>query len=212
MIPAFVRAELRARDPDAARGFYQRLLGYEPRISRLPERAVARGAPPHWLGHVAVAEPAAVAARFFAAGGAPLGPPQADGTVVLRDPFGAVLALCPPADGDGRVAWHDLHVADRARALALYGEILGWRGREDGRFAWSADGPPVGAVYASATSPEVHPHWAFHFAVDDLDAALALVRASGGVVIRELTLDDGTRVAPCEDPEGAELALRSTVG
>lgn len=122
----FRRYELRTSDLDAARAFYAEVLGSEfwgsdVSLIALPERAAARGAPPHWLGYIAVADVAArrEAARheqaaheaahstaaaveaagkqLVAQGAQQLGPIQrsSDGVelAVLRDPFGAVLGL-----------------------------------------------------------------------------------------------------------------------
>jgi len=126
----FRRYELRTSDLVGARAFYAEVLGSQfwgPDVAliALPERAAARGAPPHWLGHIVVAdatathEPAAhpsvasveaAAQQLVARGAQQLGPLQraTDGAelAVLRDPFGAVLGLChEAASADGvRVA------------------------------------------------------------------------------------------------------------
>src|SRR5678815_2212963 len=99
----FCRYELRTKDVDGARAFYTDLLGRpfwaDPiGIVPLPERAAARGAPSHWLGHLGVDEVEDTLQRFVAKGGEQLGPivTAPDGNTkqaTLRDPSGAVLAL-----------------------------------------------------------------------------------------------------------------------
>src|SRR5690242_15876202 len=93
--PRFEHFELRTIDPNAARGFYERVVRAEfwgPRssVSSLPERALALGAKPHWVGHIGVDDPLAVAARLVERGGQQLGPTLRDAAgapyVFLRDP------------------------------------------------------------------------------------------------------------------------------
>jgi hypothetical protein len=54
----------------------------------------------------------------------------------------------------------------------------------------------------------MNPHWMFNFRVDDIEAAVLAARASGGVVVDQLALPDGDRIAVCDDPQGAAFALR----
>jgi len=164
----FQRYELRTTDLEGARAFYAKVLGShfwgsDVALISLPERAAARGAPPHWLGHIVVpgatatheqaAHPAvagieAAANQLVARGAQALGPVQRgnDGELaVLRDPFGAVLALRHEAanvestvgvagtagvEGTAArgtsVAWHQLHTREREQALAWYGSLFGW--------------------------------------------------------------------------------------
>ncbi|MFY0540736.1 VOC family protein [Nannocystis pusilla] len=85
--------ELRTTDPAAARTFYVdavglvvaagdarwRLRSDGPELGEfatLPAQAAARGAPAHWLGHLAVADVPAAVQRFVALGASPLGPVQ----------------------------------------------------------------------------------------------------------------------------------------
>jgi len=223
----FCRIELRTTDVPAARGFYRALLNDEGTdIVPLPAEAIARGARPHWLGHLGVADVEGLARAFVAAGATVLGPirPSATGgaVAILRDPGGAVVALAtpPPASVRADVVWHSLNTADLARATASYCGLLGWRlteavdlgpyGRHH-RFAWSPGGASVGSVGSMADiagRPGVHPHWLFHFRVAALGPALAVVRAAGGLVLDPVTLPNGTRVAVCDDPQGAAFALQ----
>ena len=224
--------ELRTTDVAAAAAFYADVLDVEVRdgtlfrgerpvaaLSALPERARAAGAPANWLGHIVVADVDAAARAMLGRGGEPLGPPRPAGAplALLRDPFGAVLALSSTPARTDLVAWHELHCRDRAAALVVYGALFGWRATERldfglaagpyQTFAW-ADGPPVGAMLDSARSPHVHTHWEFYFRVADLDAAIARARARGANVFQgPLPFVDGARIASCEDPQGAAFSL-----
>lgn len=241
---AFGWYELRTLDPQAAARFYCAVLELQQRdepdrrlllagtkpaaavaeITVLPERARARGAPPHWLGHLSVPDVDAAALRLLALGGQALGPalPRRSGAkvAVLKDPFGAVLALTSQvaSRAPALVAWHEHYSPDHARAGALYADLFGWQLTDTvqvprfgayQRFAFGEAGPDVGGMTSTAQAPQVHPQWCLHFCVTDLDAALARLRAAGGATIGEpLQLASGARVAPCEDAQGAAFALR----
>jgi hypothetical protein len=233
--------ELRTTAPAAARAFYAEAVGLDledapdrvvwrsggllvGEVTPLPAQAAARGAPPHWLGHVGVADVDATTRRFVDAGAERLGPPrrsaEGDAIVALRDPFGAVVALTSRAApaGPGGPAWHELHTADHRRAWSTYNALFGWRATgaldlgpplgEYGLFAWSGADRDAGGMLSSARLPGVHPHWLFYFGVDDLDRRLARVVARGGRALQgPLAGPSGGRVVPCEDPQGAAFAL-----
>ena len=220
----FCRIALRTTDVPAARLFYRALLGDDgAEIVPLAAEAIARGARPHWLGHLGVADVESVARAFVEQGATRLGPTRAGadgGTVaILRDPGDAIVALATPSSAPVRpdVVWHSLNTADLARATASYCALMGWQltqaaelgplGRHH-RFAWSPGGLSVGSMADLAGRPGVHPHWLFHFRVAALEPALVTVRAAGGLALDPVTLPDGTRLAVCDDPQGAAFALQ----
>ena len=217
----FVRYELRTTDTDSAREFYETLLG--PRFWRdaidvvpLPRQAAARGAPPHWLGHIGVDDVVGTALRFESHSGTQLRPG------LIRDPFGALVALTATSQilEDDRVAWHVLHTRDERRSFSLYADLFGWEpvealdlGPRLGRhqtFAWSASGATVGSTADTARMPHVHPQWLFFFRTPDLARSLATVRSLGGLAFEATETPSGDLVAPCDDPQGAAFALFST--
>jgi predicted enzyme related to lactoylglutathione lyase len=147
-MPHIFRLELRTTDLAGARVFYRGVLG-ERRLdlAPLPPEAAARGAVPHWLAHLGVADVEATARAFVERGAARLGPthPTATGVrALLRDPGGAVVALASEPDAPPTSEWHLLCTADLARTVACYCEVLGWSptGRPD--FAWRPGGASVG--------------------------------------------------------------------
>jgi len=226
----FCRYTLRTSDVQAARSFYQDLLGarlFEGGIDiePLPAQAAARGAPSHWLGMIGVDELIPTLHRFVQSGATQLGPaphpsdphPRA----ILRDPFGAVVALTHAARGSSnRVAWHLLNAQDEARALALYANLFGWTALEaldldsDGgrqvTFAWDATARPIGSTTNMARLPHIHPQWLFFFSTEHLEESLPRVRSLGGTTVDAVPTPAGDRVAACEDPQGAAFALFQT--
>jgi uncharacterized protein len=220
----FFHQVLRTTDVASARGFYAAVLGDErAEIVALHEQALARGAKPHWLAMVAVADVGAALTAFVARGATQLGPKwlNADGleVAVMRDPGGAIVAVGEPPDGwaaaGPKVVWRLLNTPDVERARANYEALFGWRFLEVvelpglgtfQQFAWES-GPAAGAMTDIAERPSIHPHWLLHFAVERLEPALAAVDALGGTRAPLVSLPNGGRVAVCDDPQGAAFAL-----
>lgn len=230
---ALGRVELRAKDPDAALGFYGAVLsldaldgalgrGGEPwlHVGALPAQAAARGAPPHWLTHVCVDDVDAWAERLASRGATRLGPTtRGPGDVVravLRDPTGAVMCVGAPSRPSPAVAFRVYRAHDVDVGFRFYEGAFGWaRGddltagvaREPG-FAFSvAGGAPDGVAISNAASPGVHAQWLHCFRVADLDRALAEVRSRGGVTLPVSSLPSGARLASCDDPHGGAFGL-----
>lgn len=223
----FFQVTLRTSAVDAARRFYEAILGGQSLdVVKLHEQAVARGALPHWLGFIEVGDVDRATAAFVERGAAPLGAkwvnPVGLEASVIRDPGGALVALAKPPPGDAaprlgpQVAWCALNTSDPARAQANYGALFGWAfgpTEELERlgpfvpFAWKTGGPPVGSVSGLEGRPNVHPHWLFHFRVGELGAALDVVRAGRGTVLGPFTGPGGGQLAVCEDPQGAAFGL-----
>lgn len=223
----FTRYELRTTHPDAARSFYAQLLGHE-RVVIWPlhEQARARGAVPHWLGYISVAENSALeqmGKRFVERGAVQLGPTlvtQDRGHIlVLRDPGGAIVALNDTSLplGDPIVAWHVLNTNDVAAAIRNYRELFAWAVDESAAigphgafygFSWpDAPSGHVGAFADIAGRSGVHPHWLFFFAVKDLDSALTLIHNAGGTATEPFPGPKGARLSVCEDQQGAAFGL-----
>lgn len=225
----FFRYFLRTTDVEGARAFYRALLGdVALAIFPLHEQALARGAPPHWLGCIDVGDDVErAAAAFIERGASALAPiwTQPDGlkAAVMRDPGGAVVALARPSASAARaqnppVVWHLLHTHDLARAVSNHRELFGWDFREPvdlgtlgsaHPFAWGPGLPPVGSMIDVSLHPTAHPHWLFRFAVGDVDQAIATVRARGGTTLDPIRLPSGQRMVVCEDGQGAAFALSS---
>jgi hypothetical protein len=229
----FCRYALRTTDLDAARKFYSEAIGLELPNGKseassleawpLHERARANGAPAHWLGQISVDDVEGSAARLVELGGERLGPAvrTADGThyATLRDPFGAVVAVRARGESlsDDPIAWHQLHTRDAERAWQVYSELFGWVHTETldvpdpvggyRLFAWSDAGKSMGSIGNTGRRDGVHPHWLFYLPIADIDAAVDRVRSLGGKAMDPITLPDGSRLAACDDPQGAAFGL-----
>jgi len=184
-------------DPDGAQAFYAQ-LGITMSPLPLPAPARAAGAPSHWMGFAVTAiEPAT--AHLEGRGARRLGP-AVGGVQRFRDPQGAVFSLAAKAEESRvTVAHTTLNTRDVTAAYTTYAPIFGWPEAKptDGAIAL-----PGATILPSATRPEVHVHWLFAFAIDDLDAALVTASEAGARYVERTT--EG---AYLEDPQGAVFAL-----
>ncbi|OJH34847.1 VOC family protein [Cystobacter ferrugineus] len=226
----FFKLQLRTTNVPAARAFYSALFGEgaaNADIVPLPEQAIARGAPAHWLGYVGVEDVDEAVRSFVGRGATQLGPthPTNDGgrVAILRDPGGATFAVATaPATTRAlqpEVVWQQLYAANVQQTAASYCDLFGWRlsDRRDlgalgvhQEFTWRSDEPSAGSVVDVAGLKGVHSHWLFHFRVAALAPAMEVVRKAGGVVIGPMELPNGDRIAVCEDPQRAAFALRES--
>jgi uncharacterized protein len=232
----FFRYALRTTNLVAAREFYAEAIGLvlpdgmaagsALEAWPLHERALARGAPPHWLGQLAVDDVDSMVERLVGRGSDLLAPSMQgrDGTAfaTLRDPFGDLIGVRGRggSNNDAPVVWHQLHTRDVEGAWALYHELFGWALKQTldvsepvggyRLFAWNEEGAPVGGMGNTARWPGVHTHWLFYLPVVDIDEAAARVRALGGTAMEPIALPGGMRLVTCEDPQGAAFGLAQT--
>jgi predicted enzyme related to lactoylglutathione lyase len=191
----FFQYELRTTDTAGARTFYGGLFDIDFSITQLPEAAIARGARPHLLGHLGPSDIDTTAAQFLNAGGTQLGP-RREIDVVIRDPFGAILALSPRS-AEPDAVWHVHHGPDAIRSSAFYRQLLGRM--------------PANTVFVDQ-QPGVHPQWLHFFRVAHLDTAIAYVRKQGGLPLEPTRIHSGQTFVPCDDPQGAAFGLYSEPG
>jgi predicted enzyme related to lactoylglutathione lyase len=227
MVPArFFHLQLRTHDVEEARSFYAAVLGDGARdVARLPEQAVARGAPPHWLGHLEVEDVDDAVAAFVKRGAMALGPKRVDTNgleaAVVREPGGAVVALAKAQEREPRgteAVWYQLNTIDVDRAMDDYRTLFGWSfGAPLDRgelgvfhpFAWRRGDPPVGWMTDIFGRAGRHAHWLFHFRISAMEPALAAVRDGGGYVVGPFELGPGERLAVCDDSQSAAFAIRA---
>jgi uncharacterized glyoxalase superfamily protein PhnB len=175
----------------------------------------SRGGPSQSL-RLEVGDPDAVVDRALAAG-ARLDRPVADSpygrTGVVLDPSGhrwmvsreAPAAAPPVPPRPGEVVYTSVWTPDVARAAEFYAAVLGWT---------IEPGPDAGGRRVTNLPTPLGLHdgersTAFLcFAVPDVDAAVALVRAAGGTADEPVDQAWG-RVADCFDDQGLPFALHT---
>lgn len=203
--------------PDMPRGevFYSAVLGW-PFRGALPTVGMRGGVtePTLFLCH-AVDDIAAAVAKVRAIGGE-AGEPAAEryGLVAnCTDNQGMRFALIQspradrepiPRQGHGGLLYLTVGVPDSARYRDFYGALFGWT-FTPGRVAdgWNVTGAnPMTGMHGGADRPSVTPM----FAVRDLPAAVAAVRAAGGTSTDPEQQPYGT-TANCTDDQGLSFAL-----
>jgi predicted enzyme related to lactoylglutathione lyase len=112
----------------------------------------------------------------------------------------------------GKFVFHELLNDDPARAQAFYGELFGWQFQDqgDGYSLIEADGRPIGGLVQHQPEDPARSEnqWLSTLSVADVDAAVALVRERGGVLLEgPQTLPPRGRLAIVTDPQGALLVL-----
>jgi len=250
----FVWYELMTTDPGAAKAFYGEVVGWgtldvpmpgmaytlftmgETHVSglmELPEEARNMGAPPSWIGYVAVIDVDAAAGQVKHLGGTihvqPRDIPNVGRFSIIADPQGAMLALFkshnpvqdqPPEPGTpGRTGWHELLATEWQAAFAFYGELFGWQkadaipmGEMGVYQLFSAGGPAIGGMFTKPPMIPV-PFWLYYFNVGDIDTVATRVTAGGGEILNgPMQVPGGSWIVQCRDPQGAIFALIGTRG
>ena len=152
----FVWYDLMTNDPEGAKRFYGELIGWKTSkwsggdyemwsageqmiggIMSLPPEA--KGAPPHWLGYVAVEDVDATARKAQELGGKVHHPatdiPNVGRFAVLADPQGATFAVyrsatggeAPDREGMGHFSWAELNTTDWKSAWKFYSQLFPWK-------------------------------------------------------------------------------------
>jgi uncharacterized protein len=196
-------------------------------LMTLPEDAKRMGAQPRWLGYVAVDDVDAAARRISQLGGAVHVPPSDIPDIgrfsVVADPQTATFALIKwlklgqaqpdELDKPGRVGWHELLAANGERAFLFYAELFGWRKAEaeiepESTYRpFSVGTQTIGGMFTKPAMVPM-PFWLYYFNIGDIGAAVEDVKALGGKILEgPVDVPGGSRVARCEDPQGAMFAL-----
>lgn len=121
----------------------------------------------------------------------------------------------------GAFYWNELMTREPEKAMAFYGDVLGWSfsefPMEDGTRYWVAmdgDDMPVGGVFCMAGPhfEDVPEHWLAYVSVDDVDGRCALVTPQGGKLLRSPFDVPGVgRVGIVADVNGAALGFITPV-
>ncbi|WP_019644364.1 VOC family protein [Novispirillum itersonii] len=117
----------------------------------------------------------------------------------------------------GKFYWNELMTRSAEKAMAFYGETLGWSFSEfpgpfGGRYWIAMDGDdlPAGGLF-EMTGPDydgVPEHWLAYVAVDDVDGRVGMTTGNGGKILRPPADVTGVgRVAIVADVNGAALGL-----
>ena len=246
----FVWYELMTTDTEAAKSFYTDVCGWDTApfehaagmdytmwmkgeapvggLMELPEEVLDSGAPPHWMGYVAVPDVDATAARAKELGGTvhhgPADIPNVGRFAIIADPQGAVLAAFKgeqemsaeakdPEPGD--VSWHELATTDSEAAFDYYADLFGWEKQdamdmgEAGVYQMYGVGEEMlGGMYTRPDDAPFPPNWLYYVATEDIESAKETIEADGGTILTgPMEVPGGGKILVAQDPQGAAFAL-----
>ena len=248
----FVWYELATTDPVAAQSFYTELIGWTTKegtagdqpytewvsgethiggVMQLAEEAKQMGAPPHWLGYVAVPSVDETQQQAEGLGGktfvGPMDIPGVGRFAVIQDPQGAVLAIFTSAgetlghDGEpahGEFSWHELYTSDHAAGFDFYSALFGWVKTESMEMGpgnvyqmyGRAAGQSMGGMMNKPPEMPGPPSWLYYVTVPDVTTKAEQVKQLGGQVLNgPMEVPGGDIIAMCMDPQGAAFALHA---
>ena len=191
---------------------------------------LAGGARPIWIGYLEVDDVDAAVDAIKADGGA-VQMPATDLPVgriaMVTDPQGAPFYIMDPIPPEGggesdvfsvtepqRVRWNELSTSDPDAGVAFYTKHFGWG--QEGEMDMGEMGAyrfiQCGDVGIGAVMPLMEgypaPVWNFYIGVDDIDRALAAVKAHGGTVTNEpMEIPGGEFAMNAIDPQGAAVGF-----
>jgi uncharacterized protein len=226
----FSWAELLTSDPDAAKGFYTQLFGWEyednPTGPDGPVYSMAKrdgkyvaalfgddSQPPHWNCYVTVASAGETAAKAKDLGANVIAEPfdvmEVGRMAVIADPTGATLCLWEPRahigatliNTPGSMTWNDLVTGDPEAAVDFYGKLFGWRFQEEsGGYRVIYNGERSNGGIFPQDGPS---NWIPYFGHEDVDRLVGEVET---VYMGPMQLPNG-RIAVLGDPQGAVFAV-----
>lgn len=246
----FVWFDLLTNDIPGAKAFYSEIVGWSftnwsggdyqmltmgekqyGGMMRLPEDTQKAGAPPHWMGYVAVDDVDRAAAKAKELGGQIHVPgtdvPEVGRFAVLADPQGASFAVFtskdpmpPEPQAPGGFGWNELNTTDWKSAWNFYSALFGWQptqsmdmGPEMGGeyFMFGVDAKnSIGGMSNAATMMKAPAHWLHYINVKNADEAARRVASKGGKVLNgPMDVPGGGRIAQCMDPQGGFFAIYS---
>ena len=180
--------------------------------------------PPYWTTYISVDNVDDTTKKVEAAGGTVLVPAmdvmQAGRMAVYMDPNGAAFSAWQAGESigayrvneHGTLCWSELNTRNLDAAKKFYTDVFGWGwggGDDYGEFM-VGDRVVGGAMPMTPDRfpPEVPEHWLVYFAVDDVNAAVATIKANGGTTMMDPfdAGEVGTMVVAM-DPQGAVFAV-----
>lgn len=112
----------------------------------------------------------------------------------------------------GMIHWTELNTHDADKAMAFYGQSLGWTfdsmpmAGDVPYYICMSNGETVGGIF-TMTDPmfaSVPEHWMTYFSVDDVDDRVEMAKKNGATIIREpFDIPTIGRVAIVQAPGGS---------
>ena len=115
----------------------------------------------------------------------------------------------PPNLGNGKICYIEMPASDVERSARFYADVFGWkvRTRGDGSTAFDDGVGEVSGTWVTGRPPAGDPGFLFYIMVDDIEAAVAAVRANGGEIVQPVGVDAPELTARFLDPGGNVVGL-----
>jgi predicted enzyme related to lactoylglutathione lyase len=201
---------------------FKRAAGTIGGVMELADEAKKMGAPPNWMGYVAVADVDASVAKATALGGQVYVPgtdiPSVGRFAVLADPTGAVMAVFKSSNPTGEpqraVAWCELATTDAAASWAWLEGMFGWKKADSmampdgGTYQMIKN---TGEAFAGMSTTKLpRSAWAYYFGVGDARKSFARAKELGCTALYEpMQVPGGGWATLLVDPQGAAFGLFS---
>ena len=195
-------------------------------VMKLPDEALAMGAPPHWLSYLSVDDVDVTAAKAMSMGAKayvePTAIPGGGKFAVLTDGQGATFGIHmhaeapdPDATPELEFTWHELVTTDVKAAWTFYKELFGWEeidtmdmGPGGTYHMFGFEGKSMGGMYNKPPDMPAPPHWLPYAHIDDADAFAKTVTEHRGKVLNgPMEVPGGGRIVQVADPQGATFAV-----
>jgi predicted enzyme related to lactoylglutathione lyase len=244
----FVWHELLTTDTKAAIAFYTEVIGWKTMpfgegadpymmwaseqgplggVYPLPDQAKAMGAPPHWMGHVEVANVDETIAKAKGLGARvyvePQDIPKVGRFAIIADPQGASISVFTPSENMGahdtakfgEFSWNELMTSDNAAALDFYTQVFGWEKTSEmdmgpmGKYLmFGQGGKSYGGMSGKPEGAPMPTAWLYYIHVEDLEGTIARATAKGAKLLNgPMDIPGDDRIAQLLDPQGAAFAL-----
>ena len=211
-------------------GTYDMIYAGEVGVGGMVPLSPGDGAPPHWIGYVAVKDVDAACAQVDALGGKTRVPPTDIPNVgrfaIVEDPQGAVFSLfhgdgpdmpSPASPPAGTVAWNELMTTDAEKAAEFYVALTGWTvqkvdmGPMGFYFLFKQGETNVAGMMRHPEADRTRPSWTPYFAVASADESAARAAELGAtVIVPPADIEDWGRFYMALDTTGAAFATLET--
>lgn len=196
-------------------------------MGQLSPEMQAAGVPPTWNTYIAVDDAAATAAKVTEHGGQVVMPVMdvmnAGKMAVFADPQGVTFCIwqadqhigAERVNEPGSFSWTELVTPDIEAARAFYGQVFGWtlKATDFGGMTYhliQVGDRDIGGVVPLDGEPGQEglvPHFMVYFTVENAEASMKKVKATGGtVLVPPTTIPVGT-FSVVADPQGAVFTL-----
>ena len=196
-------------------------------LYELMDEQKAQGVPPNWLGYIKVEALEPILAKAGEHGGnivmEPCEVPDHGRLSVLQDPTGATFALWESAGHDGTAyrpgpgvpVWFECLSTDLEKSVAFYSAVFGWTavdhptvGEVNYKVLMNGEQPAGGCMQMGEEFGGAPSHWMIYFHVEDPDATVEKIAASGGnVMVPPIDIDGVGRFAVALAPDGAAFSV-----